>query len=235
VILNNEQYFIKGIAMNIKQSFSVIQSAVLIMSLIILSGCTSTTDSAQKSTSSTAETNHETYVQITQQELQQLQTSSAQWQAIKPDLERLLLIESDLNLLIAQLTAIANDDENTGNNSHSSAALASQQVPLDRPAQSIATQSNITNNALFALQIIAVTQQSQLAPSWQTIQQKVPSLLSDKFTTNVETAQVKGMTYYRLKIGAYQYQKNAQADCDKLKLQQLNCMVTHYTDNPIKL
>lgn len=214
--------------MNIKQSFSVIQSAVLIVSLSILFGCSSTMDSAQKSTRNTAETNHQSYVQITQQELQQLQTSSAQWQAIKPDLERLLLIESDLKLLITQLTAIANEEA-------SQSSPKPQQVSSAKPADTTSVQPSDTKNALFALQIIAVTQQSQLAPSWQAIQQKAPSLLSDKFITNVETAQVKGMTYYRLKIGAYQYQKNAQADCDKLKLQQLNCMVTHYTDNPIKL
>ncbi|MFU2508076.1 SPOR domain-containing protein [Pseudoalteromonas sp. ASV78] len=214
--------------MNIKQSFSVIQSAVLIVSLSILSGCSSTMNSAQKSTRNTAETNHQPYVQITQQELQQLQTSSAQWQAIKPDLERLLLIESDLKLLITQLTAIANEEA-------SQSSPQPQQVSSAKPADTTSVLPSDTKNALFALQIIAVTQQSQLAPSWQAIQQKAPSLLSDKFITNVETAQVKGMTYYRLKIGAYQYQKNAQADCDKLKLQQLNCMVTHYTDHPVKL
>ncbi|MGS0496084.1 SPOR domain-containing protein [Pseudoalteromonas mariniglutinosa] len=74
-----------------------------------------------------------------------------------------------------------------------------------------------------------------MATSWQAMQHKAPSLLTGTTIANVETANVKGITYYRLKLGAYQYQKNAQADCDKLKQQQVSCIVSYYTDNPVKL
>ncbi|WP_083238700.1 SPOR domain-containing protein [Pseudoalteromonas tetraodonis] len=51
---------------------------------------------------------------------------------------------------------------------------------------------------------------------------------------NVETINVSGVTYYRLKLGAYQNQANAAADCDKLKQRQINCIVSHYTQQPLK-
>lgn len=213
--------------MNIKQPVAMITAMLFALTVVGLVGCKSTETETQNAQTTTADQ----YVQITKQELQQLQTSSAQWQAIKPDIERLLLIESDLNLLIAQLTAIANEDQ-----TESSAPAASQeqhQSPAHKAELAPMASGNL--QALFALQIVSVTQQAQLATSWQAIQQKAPSLFTRNAITNVETAQVKGTTYYRLKLGAYQYQKNAQADCDKLKQQQLNCMVTHYTDNPIKL
>lgn len=202
--------------MNITPPVAMIKFTVVLLTAILLFGCSSTKQIEP--------VNNEQYVQITKSELQQLQTSSAQWQAIKPDIERLLLIESDLNLLITQLTALANEEA-----AQTSTPMVSQAQPTNtaniKPQQS----------ALFALQIISVTQQAQLATSWQAIQQKAPSLLTTSAVTNVETAQVKGITYYRLKLGAYQYQKNAQADCDKLKQQQVNCIVSYYTDNPLKL
>ena len=213
--------------MNINKPFNLIQAGVLILALIVMCGCTST----NKSKPNNDIVDNERYVQISAQELQQLQTSSAQWQAIKPDIERLLLIESDLNLLITQLTAIANEDK-----SETSALTPSIATSQSAPESSASTaMSDVAKKALFALQIISVTQQSKLSTSWQAIQKKAPSLLSDEFATNVETAKVKGTTYYRLKLGAYQYQKNAQTDCDKLKQQQVSCIVSHYTDNPIKL
>ncbi|MBE0376069.1 SPOR domain-containing protein [Pseudoalteromonas prydzensis] len=211
--------------MNIKQPVAMITAMLFAFTVVGLVGCKSTETETQNAQMTTTDQ----YVQITKQELQQLQTSSAQWQTIKPDIERLLLIESDLNLLIAQLTAIANEDQ-----TESSAPAASQQQSPVHKAE-LAPMASGDLQALFALQIVSVTQQAQLATSWQAIQQKAPSLVTTSAITNVETAQVKGTTYYRLKLGAYQYQKNAQADCDKLKQQQLNCMVTHYTDNPIKL
>ncbi len=60
------------------------------------------------------------------------------------------------------------------------------------------------------------------------------SLFQVEFVANVETINVSGVTYYRLKLGAYQEQANAAADCDKLKQRQINCIVSHYTQQPLK-
>ncbi|WP_372859485.1 SPOR domain-containing protein [Pseudoalteromonas sp.] len=51
---------------------------------------------------------------------------------------------------------------------------------------------------------------------------------------NIETLNVNGMTYYRLKLGTYQNQANAAVDCDKLKQHQIKCIVSHYTQQPLK-
>ena len=60
------------------------------------------------------------------------------------------------------------------------------------------------------------------------------SLFQGEFVANVETINVSGVTYYRLKLGAYQNQANAAADCDRLKQRQINCIVSHYTQQPLK-
>lgn len=76
--------------MNIKQPVAMITAMLFALTVVGLVGCKSTETETQNAQTTTADQ----YVQITKQELQQLQTSSAQWQAIKPDIERLLLIEA---------------------------------------------------------------------------------------------------------------------------------------------
>ncbi|MGS0496083.1 hypothetical protein ACU8V4_02060 [Pseudoalteromonas mariniglutinosa] len=111
--------------MNITPPLVMIKCAVFVLSGLLLFGCSSTKQTVQ--------TNNEQYVQITKSELQQLQTSSAQWQAIKPDIERLLLIESDLNLLITQLTAIANEEPAQSNTAMTAQAQPPIQAPVAQP------------------------------------------------------------------------------------------------------
>lgn len=88
--------------------------------------------------------------------------------------------------------------------------------------------------ALFALQVAAVTDKDRLSQSLNQIKASASSLFEGEFVANVETINVSGMTYYRLKLGAYQEQANAAADCDKLKQRQINCIVSHYTQQPLK-
>lgn len=159
-------------------------------------------------------------VTISAAELAELKESAAQWQQAKPGLERLLAIEQDLKLLITQLNAVVEQKSS-----------ARQMQPATAPTSAFQPQTNV--QPLYALQVASVTEQARLAKSITSIRAKAPELFSGELITNVEAAQVNGDTYYRLKIGAYQDEKNATKACAKLKQHQVSCLVSYYTDNPL--
>ncbi|MEI8618105.1 hypothetical protein P4S63_16040 [Pseudoalteromonas sp. B193] len=80
--------------------------------------------------------------------------------------------------------------------------------------------------------MLSITQKEQLSLAFRQLQKKLPNLLGDNFVMNVETINVKGVMYNRLKLGAYIDKKNAMADCQKLKSQNINCLVSYYVDQP---
>ncbi|MFY8328935.1 SPOR domain-containing protein [Pseudoalteromonas sp. ZZD1] len=185
-------------------------------------GCNST-DAGNKQSQIT----NEEVVSISATELAQLKESAAQWQQAKPGIERLLVIEQDLKLLINQLNAVVAQE--------STAAKQPEVISPEVTAPATIVKPGVTTPPIYALQVASVTQKVRLTKSAADIQNAAPQLFEGKFVANVESVDVNGVTYYRLKLGAYQYQKNAQADCDKLKQQQVSCIVSHFTDNPIKL
>ncbi|MAY60250.1 MULTISPECIES: SPOR domain-containing protein [Pseudoalteromonas] len=174
---------------------------------------------------------------LSDEELAQLKASSQQWQAAKAGVERLLVIEQDLKLLISQLNAVANQDTASTNTPVVPTVKASAETLSPKVAQKAQVATNAEKQAvkaLFALQVAAVTDKDRLSQSLNEIKASASSLFQGEFVANVETINVSGVTYYRLKLGAYQEQANAAADCDKLKQRQINCIVSHYTQQPLK-
>jgi cell division septation protein DedD len=238
------KFFTKGTLMQIKLS----KFTVVMCLAAFINGCAnSETNTHANAKNQLVDT--QAYVKITKEELAQLKSSSAQWQAMKSDLDRLLLIENDLTLLISQLNSIAESDTKPMQ-TNATAEIASQppkkhtmQANSTAPAASqSSTAQPLTEKTAhtaikprYALQLLSVTQQSQLATGWQALQNKAPQLFNAQLITNAETAEVKGVTYYRLKLGAYQNKKNAQTMCNTLKASQINCLVTYYTDQPLEM
>lgn len=175
--------------------------------------------------------NEKSYIKITAQELDELKKSSEQWQNMKPELSRLLLIEEDLSLLISQLNTIAKvKEENTS-------ALKQEKKVVDKEPKTNRFNSNNNNKSApkFALQVLSITHKEQLASAFKQLQKKIPALLESNYVINVETINVKGVMYNRLKLGAYISKENATADCKKLKSQSVNCIVSYYVEQPFIL
>lgn len=175
--------------------------------------------------------NEKSYIKITAQELDELKKSSEQWQNMKPELSRLLLIEEDLSLLISQLNTIAKvKEENTS-------ALKQEKKVVDKEPKTNRFNSNDNNKSApkFALQVLSITHKEQLASAFKQLQKKIPALLESNYVINVETINVKGVMYNRLKLGAYISKENASADCKKLKSQSVNCIVSYYVEQPFIL
>ena len=202
---------------------------LLSLSLIVLCGCSSKVKEAQNNATTTNKASNE--VTISAEELAQLRASSQQWQQAKAGVRRLLVIEHDLKLLIRQLNEVAQREPATQSN-------LNQDTTAPETAVNVLAKAAVQPKAvqpLFALQVASVTDWIRLTQSYTEVKSKATKLLASPFIANVETAKVKGVTFYRLKIGAYKLQKNATADCDILKQHQVGCIVSNYTEQPLKL
>ncbi|PCC13455.1 SPOR domain-containing protein [Pseudoalteromonas sp. JB197] len=202
---------------------------LLSLSLIVLCGCSSKVKEAQNNATTTNKASNE--VTISAEELAQLRASSQQWQQAKAGVRRLLVIEHDLKLLIRQLNEVAQREPATQSN-------LNQDTTAPETAVNVLAKAAVQPKAvqpLFALQVASVTDWIRLTQSYTEVKSKATKLLASPFIANVETAKVKGVTFYRLKIGAYKLQNNASADCDILKQHQVGCIVSNYTEQPLKL
>ena len=212
---------------NLYKRYSILIACI---AALFISGC-STTKTAESPQPMQVSAN------LSEEELAQLKASSQQWQAAKAGVERLLVIEQDLKLLISQLNAVANQDTASTNTPVVPTVKASAETLSPKVAQKAQVATNAEKQAvkaLFALQVAAVTDKDRLSQSLNEIKASASSLFQGEFVANVETINASGVTYYRLKLGAYQEQANAAADCDKLKQRQINCIVSHYTQQPLK-
>lgn len=189
--------------------------------LIILLVCLAAFGCSTTNTSNNSQATNDEQVSISAAELAQLKASASQWQQAKPGIERLLQIEQDLKLLISQLNAVVEQKTTQPN---------VQATTVKKPKSAVEHQS--TPQPLFALQVASVTEQIRLNKTLAELKSKAPELFAGELIANVESVEVKGTTYYRLKLGAYQYQKNARLECEKLKQFQINCLVSHYTAQP---
>lgn len=213
---------------NLCKRYSILNACIAVL---FISGCSSPKTAVESPQPKQASAS------LSDEELAQLKASSQQWQAAKAGVERLLVIEQDLKLLISQLNAVANQDTASTNTPVVPTAKASAETLSPKVAQKAQVATNAEQQAvkaLFALQVAAVTDKDRLSQSLNQIKASASSLFQGEFVANVETINVSGVTYYRLKLGAYQEQANAAADCDKLKQRQINCIVSHYTQQPLK-
>ncbi|MBH0087860.1 MULTISPECIES: SPOR domain-containing protein [unclassified Pseudoalteromonas] len=239
--------------------------------MLVLSGCSSTTKPSE-----VAATNQKG-TRISAEELAQLKASSQQWQSAKEGVERLLIIEEDLKLLISQLNAVVKQ-EGDSNEAVRSVTISplkkveeKPQTAITKPAIKIEKTSQMLSSpviakaekpvlkpevdetnkvkritpassekaeyipatARYALQVAAVTDKTRLKQSLNEIKNNSPELFQGPFIANIESVDIGGVTFYRLKLGAYETQANAKAGCDKLKKREINCVVSHYTQAPL--
>ncbi|HCV01399.1 MAG TPA: hypothetical protein DG048_02040 [Pseudoalteromonas sp.] len=85
----------------------------------------------------------------------------------------------------------------------------------------------------FAVQLASVQSKPLLAYSVKKMTKRAPNIFQGEPILNIETATVEQHTFYRLKYGGYKYFKNAQADCEAIKRQGIDCFVSKYTDNRV--
>ncbi|HDY85760.1 MAG TPA: SPOR domain-containing protein [Methylophaga sp.] len=214
------------------------------LSIILLTGCNTTT---QKTIENKPQITTSNEVSITAQEVKMLRESSQQWQQSKAGIERLLVIEQDLNLLIKQLTAVAKEQKkersyNAQKNQNENPAYTTtnnkkpkfnETVPTDKSAFETHNPSS-EELPLYALQVASVSDRSRLIKSYNELKVGNEEMFNGEVAANFETVKINDVTYYRLKLGAFANQNNAKSACNKLKQKSISCIVSHYTQQPIK-
>jgi hypothetical protein len=113
---------------------------------------------------------------------------------------------------------------------------ASQPTPLAAlPVETAVVQqvaqddwSRPTANAQYALQVASIPDMRQLPAVWQELYAQNPDLLAD-LQPNFQHAWVNNKDYYRLKLGGFASQGEAQTRCRQLKSAGVSCLVSDYT------
>ncbi|MCG7537832.1 SPOR domain-containing protein [Pseudoalteromonas sp. OOF1S-7] len=217
--------------------------------LVVLSGCASTGQDEQR------------LAQLEQQlaqlhtEVEQIKRSVEQWQQVAPQVSELLNIEQDLNLLASQLqlalapvaqpagdvmvAKVATPPSNVEQAQSNHGPLGVQSAPSENkevPEEARDVQPKLavkTDKAEFAVQLASTRKQSQLKMVHQRLLKSYPPLQEQP--VNVEQVEIRGQRYFRLKLGAFENKAQGRALCDKLKPFHPQCLLSHYTDNPITL
>jgi cell division protein FtsN len=83
-------------------------------------------------------------------------------------------------------------------------------------------------DANFALQVASITEPHRLPQMWQKMIDKNPQLLAN-MEPNFQKTQVKNTDYYRLKVGSFNTQQEANHKCSNLKAAGFPCLVVDYT------
>ncbi|ASM50813.1 hypothetical protein PESP_a2927 [Pseudoalteromonas espejiana DSM 9414] len=186
------------------------------------------------------------YVSITALELAQLKDAAMQWQQARAGIERILKLEKEITYLVNHIDIINSKAIAQSNQGYSNRySRTSSKTPVNKPRRHSSYKKYTATNKqsvklntpkhVFALQVASVDSQQGVAKAWKELNTKAAPLFRDKILTNVETAKVNDKTFYRLKLGSYQNLKNAKADCEVFKMYKLDCIVSNYTDKPIKL
>lgn len=177
----------------------------------------------------------------------------AEFERMKPSLQRLAALEPELKELISQLMQIAQAAEEQEAESVASAKAAAQpvsKVPADvemanssasstepKPIPAVAkmptsNEADGKNNVseqptrgLYTLQLTAVTDKQKLLSSWQTMQQEHKQVLANLVAISQEI-KVSGVTFYRIKAGFYNTLQDAKRTCASLKQAGANCLVS---------
>ncbi|WP_166420208.1 SPOR domain-containing protein [Pseudoalteromonas sp. Z1A8] len=217
----------------------------LLLSLLMLVFGTACSVSPEiKTIDEQPQSNSPDYVSITALELAQLKDAAMQWQQAREGIERILRLEKEITYLVNHIDIINSKAIAQSNQGYSSKSVRSprntrnvkprQQVKQNDSNKKQAVKLN-TPKHVFALQVASVDSEQGVAKAWQELNTKAAPLFRDKILTNVETAKINDKMFYRLKLGSYQNFKNAKADCAVFKLYKLDCIVSNYTDKPIKL
>ncbi|MBT1065220.1 SPOR domain-containing protein [Bowmanella sp. Y26] len=162
-----------------------------------------------------------------------------EWQSMREGLQRLVVVEEELGLLIGQLDQMSSQSPTPHQEPQTEqvstiAPIASNQNLAETTATS--TQSKFQNEnemqPKFALQLTAVTSPARLNGLWRELSTKYPQLLAD-LPANYQKIKVKSTDYFRLKAGAFVTEQHATEHCNSLKAVGIGCMVSDYNNAPL--
>lgn len=169
-----------------------------------------------------------------------------QWRESQAGVKRLLAIESDLKVLIDQLSGLVDEgspsEEQTSTSSKipikkSETSRTKMAIPATdgdnknknfvQPFAKTKLDKNIKLAGLIALQLSAMKDPESITKLWQKLVKMQPTLLGT-LSPATEAVERSNGTIYRLKAGPFDNKKDANMHCNKLQQVNVSCMVTQY-------
>ncbi|GGD55537.1 SPOR domain-containing protein [Lacimicrobium alkaliphilum] len=202
--------------------------------LLLLTGCQSTFkgDDQTLSLSSLTPAQQAELINLLQNQ-EENEALLESWKENRDGVERLLLIESELVLLMEQLDNLATEQ--------SQRDAEPPEVKSAEPASSEVssvveqTKSNVGLSATekrYALQLGAFSEPDSLLEHWQNLSNAHAVLVAEK-EANYEIVRRNGANLYRLKIGVFASSDEAYTFCRKLQNLELKCILMQYNESDI--
>ena len=192
-----------------------------ICALLLLSACESTPEK-----NPLAEQINQLAAQV---EMQQQQLDS--WQTREAGVDRLLLIEQDLSLLITQLAELKAQLEK-----EKADLIKAQSMPVEQPKTEtsvIPAATPLEPQAVgYALQVGSVSNTEQAHMLLRQVQSKAGRVVAN-MQVNTESVQVNGKSLLRLKLGYFADKSAALTQCEALQAFAVNCFVAPYVASPL--
>jgi cell division protein FtsN len=181
-----------------------------------------------------------------------------QWRQSQTGVTRLLAIESDLKVLIEQLSELSSEQSSNGEQYIAAQTSESAQVaekpitPQQTKVDILPYQSDTQNQdayvpvykaslgdntqlaGLIGIQLSAMKSPATIAKLWQQLVKLQPRLLGD-LSPVTEAVERSSGTIYRLKAGPFDNKATAEMHCNKLRQVKISCIVTQYAENAMYL
>jgi len=202
--------------------FKAIKALLLLAVVINLSACSHFFGGEESDAQQEAKLNKESHAaqQALIKKVEALELSMKSWQEVQPSVDRLVAIESELNVLISQLNTLVMEAEKE-----------QQQVVKNKPKKAITTTPKAiiaSSDKHYSLQLASIATPAKVEQSWLDILKGSAGQLGGEQPL-VETIQVKNKTYYRIKIGKFSSKQIAKRECEQLKESNIDCIISAYS------
>lgn len=216
---------------------------------LIISGCSSTPGEAEKPT--TSETKMES--PHSDSSIKNIEEQLSQWKEMKPSLERLVLIEDELKIIIQEMNRMAVEQKKiiaeqkdkpkptalpqTAKAEPAVVPQTAKVEPMDTPNEKSSTEQKaskpvVTANketpsySKYALQIFTVENGFLLKRAWKLWSKKYGNIIG-KYKPIYQEVKDGNTTYFRVKIKNFITKKDARETCLRLKKEGGDCFITN--------
>jgi hypothetical protein len=137
-----------------------------------------------------------------------------EWQDIKPDIARLVALESEVKELIQQLKSM---------NAQAIQKSTTTASEVAKPQKSL-----INGENRYAIQLFSLTDKNIMRRTWNRLSTKHPIMLGN-LSPIYEEVSMQGKTFYRVKAGSFETKSAAMKLCGSLKSANTNCFLAKST------
>lgn len=220
---------------------SISKMLSIILILLLLQNCSSIDETSSREKEISVEDE-----KLTAEEKYQLLVEQVEgWTKAEPNVERILSLESDMQLIIEQLSLLADIDDNPleieqqddSNEQKEKISFAEKKVP-PKNINGCASHLSSTSRSLghcspkIGIHVAAFEDSANIKRGWEYLQSILPEELSEKKPL-IKKVATKDKIYQSLRLGPFSSANAANALCSQLRAKNHYCSVVEYKGQPI--